>query len=181
MALWSQCRKLLLPWSSEARLPVPCACVPAPFDATCKANSGWDFPVPPPSVGSPVWGHVSALFACCADEAGGGPSGQPCSGSRIPFFKWVSQPPLKLTVTLGTQAWASLRVFLEWRLIRQRPLLTGRASGSPRGPREAASRLDQIISLKDSRSGPCRARLSPICSVRTRWPGQHGHFVKVRL
>lgn len=57
----------------------------------------------------------------------------------------------------------------------------GSASRSPRGPRLAASRLDQIISLKRSHFGPCRARLSPICSVRTRWPGQHGHFVKVRL
>lgn len=64
----------------------PPGCSVCASDATCKANYGWDFPVPPPSVGSPVWGHVSALFACSADEAGGGPSGQPCSGSRIPFF-----------------------------------------------------------------------------------------------
>lgn len=26
------------------------------------AGSGWDFPVPPPSMGSPVWGHVSVFL-----------------------------------------------------------------------------------------------------------------------
>lgn len=42
-----------------------------------KAERAGDFPRPPPATGSPVWGHVSSLFACCADEAGGGASGQP--------------------------------------------------------------------------------------------------------
>lgn len=48
------------------------------------------------------------------------------------------------------------------------------------GP-EVASRLDEIVSLKDSHFGLSCTLSGPICSVRMRWPVQHSHFVKANL
>lgn len=76
--------------SNHVVVAQPCVCC----DVVAPGTESRDFPRPPPAVGSPVWGHVSSLFACCADEAGGGASVQL---SAFQDSLQMSQPAPSLT------------------------------------------------------------------------------------
>lgn len=69
---------------------IPCICVRMSYDVPVgRLRLG--FSSATPISGKPCMvGTCQCLFACCAAEAWGGPSGQPCSCSRIPFQ--MSQP-----------------------------------------------------------------------------------------
>lgn len=125
-------------------------------------------------------GHVRALFALLMKLGVVEASGQPCSGSRIPF-KWVSRrPPLKPTVTLGTHTWASLNSTKVQ--THQHPCsLTHTHTHKLERALKQHPGWTKIILLKRSACGLYSAPLGPICSTGMRWPTRHGHFVEADL
>lgn len=76
-----------------------CARARVSSDATCRQAQAGIFQCHPRQWEA-LYGDMSAPCFACADEAGGGASGQPCSGSRISLQ--MSQPaPTQTDCYLG--------------------------------------------------------------------------------